>query len=578
MDELRKIIRNLVLRNAVEHDGRSNVGPVLGQLMAADQGLRSRAKEVATLVGMMVGEVNRMAVSEQVRELEEADPGTFLNIENRRKERRDELPPLDGAEGGVVMRFAPGPSGPLHLGHTRAVILNDEYVKRYGGKLIIRLEDTNPDKIDPEAYESILNDLNWLGIDYHETAIQSDRFELYEKWGGRLVELGRAYVCSCDVERWRGLKEQGKPCPHRELHSDIQMKEWEKMLDGTYGANEAVLVVKTDLNHKNPAVRDFVAMRSNETPHPRTGCKYRVYPLYNFSVAIDDHFMKCTHILRGKDHLNNAIRQKYIYRYLGWDLPSFHHYGWVSIKDVLLKTSTIKEGIVNGEYKGWDDMRLGTLQTMARRGIKPEAIRAYWKEVGTKPVDVQFSWENLFAYNKSVVEKEAKRYFFARDPARLYIEGIDNLEGKAPLLPDRKESGYRITSLDADGGPICILVDRQDAAEMSERLVGDGSVKIRLKDLCNVEVTGLEDDVFSAKYAGTELNWLREGARIIHWVPSDPRKNLDCTVLKPDGSSESGKVEAHVKDAFGELVQFERCGFVSVNLVEGMVEACFAHK
>ena len=578
MDELPKIIRNLVLRNAVEHNGKANVGPVLGQLMAADPEMRSRAKEVAALVGAIIGEVNRMALPEQIRELDEADPESILNIESRRNQRRDELPPLEGAEGGVVMRFAPGPSGPLHLGHTRAIILNDKYVKRYGGKMIIRLEDTNPDKIDPEAYGSILDDLNWLGIDYHETMIQSDRFDLYEEWSARLIELGWAYVCSCDVEQWRALKEQGEPCPHRELHPDVQMEEWKKMLDGTYRMNMAVLVVKTDLDHKNPAVRDFVAMRINETPHPRTGRKYRVYPLYNFSVAIDDHFMKCTHILRGKDHLNNTIRQKYIYRYLGWDLPYFHHYGWVSIKDVLLKTSTIKDGIINGDYSGWDDMRLGTLKTMARRGIRPEAIRAYWEEVGTKPVDVQFSWENLFAYNKSLVEKEAKRYFFARDPAKLKILGIDRLEGKAPLLPDRKEYGYRITSLESDGGPICILIDRQDAAEMKGLLVDGGSVKIRLKDLCNVEVTGIDDGVFSGKYAGNDLDWLRKGARIIHWVPSDPQKNLECTVLKPDGTSESGKVEAHVRDAHGELVQFERYGFVSVKLTGGDIEACFAHK
>ena len=125
MDELPKIIRNLVLRNAVEHNGKANVGPVLGQLMAADPEMRSRAKEVAALVGAIIGEVNRMALPEQIRELDEADPESILNIESRRNQRRDELPPLEGAEGGVVMRFAPGPSGPLHLGHTRAIILNE---------------------------------------------------------------------------------------------------------------------------------------------------------------------------------------------------------------------------------------------------------------------------------------------------------------------------------------------------------------------------------------------------------------------------------------------------------------------
>ena len=349
------------------------------------------------------------------------------------------------------------------------------------------------------------------------------------------------------------------------------------MLDGTYRQNEASLVIKTDLNHKNPAVRDFVAMRVNETPHPRTGTRYRVYPLYNYSVAVDDHLMGCTHILRGNDHLNNTLRQEYVFRYFGWELPRFHHYGLISIKDTVLKTSIIRDGIASGRYEGWDDMQLGTLKAMAKRGIGPEAFRKYWKDVGTKPVDVTFSWENLFAYNKNIVDPVAKRFFFVRQPVKLVIEGTDELTGRAPLHPDRPEMGERITVLSAgDDGSIEVLLDAEDAAAIRDMLVENNSVRIRLKDLCNVTVRG-DDGSLRSEFEGNDLKWVREGARIIHWVAADNGKNLPCRVYRPDGIHE-GVSEAGVRDAHGEVVQFERYGFVSVNDVGGKIAAYFAHK
>ena len=180
------------------------------------------------------------------------------------------------------MRFAPGPSGPLHIGHSRAAILNDEFVKRYGGRFILRLEDTNPMKILPEAYTMIPEDMSWLGTTVHQVVRQSDRFGIYLEHARRIIELGGGYVCTCPVEKWRSLKERNRACPHRDQDPDKQLAEWERMLDGTYREGEASLMIKTDLGHPNPAVRDFVAMRIMDHPHPRTGDRFRVYPLYNF--------------------------------------------------------------------------------------------------------------------------------------------------------------------------------------------------------------------------------------------------------------------------------------------------------
>lgn len=580
MDEIKKDIRIFSLENAVEHNGRARTGPVLGKIMAMRPELRKEVKTISSLVLGLVEEINEMDAVTQIDELKGLEPEYFRK-DIKRKERKAELPSLQGIENGVVMRFAPGPSGPLHIGHTRAVILNDEYVKLYGGKLIIRLEDTNPEKIDPEAYESILEDLDWLGIEYHDVTIQSDRFTIYMEWAARLLEMGKAYICTCDVEKWRELKNENEACPHRELPPGEQLAEWKKMTDGTYRQNEASMVVKTDLAHKNPAVRDFVGMRINETPHPRTLDKYRIYPLYNFSVAVDDHLMDCTHVLRGKDHLNNTLRQEYIYRYFGWKTPRFYHYGWVSIKDTILKTSTIREGIGRGTYHGWDDVRLGTLKTMRKRGIQPEAIREYWRWVGIKQVDVLFSWENLFAYNKDLIDPVAKRYFFVGEPAAIHIEGVDELRGRAPLQPDNEEMGYRETELHRmNGEPISVYIDRSDAEDIRELLISDpeDAARVRLKDLCNLEIVSFDGDIFQARYAGKDLEFIKQGARIIQWVPIEEGKNLDCRVHKPDGTTDHGKVEEHVKRSHGEVVQFERYGFVRLDVVNEGVHAYFTHK
>jgi len=578
MEDNRNEIMTYALKNALLHDGEANIRPVMGKFMGAHPEMRGNVKEIAFFIREIVEEISSMEPARQNELLEELDPGYFSR-DRTKIARKSELPPLEESGSGVVMRFAPGPSGPLHIGHTRAVILNDEYVKKYGGKLIIRMEDTNPEKIDPEAYESILEDLEWLGVEHHEVAIQSDRFDIYYTSAEKLIELGKAYVCTCDVEEWREMKERGEACPHRNLSPDVQMLGWKKMLDGTYRQNEASLVIKTDLDHRNPAVRDFVGMRINDEPHPRTGRKYRVYPLYNLSVAIDDHLMNCTHVLRGKDHLNNTIRQEYVYRYLGWKIPFFYHYGWVSMKDDILKTSTIKEGIARGDFGGWDDIRLGTLKAMKKRGISPEAFRKYWKDVGIKPVDVQFSWENLLSYNKAIMEPAAKRFFFVKDPRVMHITGIGKLEGNAPLHPENRGMGMRSTRLKASGGsPIAVLIDAEDAEWIGHRLTSGEQVKIRLKDLCNVIITNRDGDVTTAEYAGNDLAWSKDGAKIIQWVPGDADKNYDCIIHKPDGTMDVGKVEAHVKSASNEVVQFERYGFLMVNVDGGKVEGFFTQK
>ncbi len=557
-------IKLLLLVNATKHDGKAQPKAVLGAILGDHPELRSDVETVMELATRLAEGVNAMTTDQQLAALED------LGYEAPERQVQKGLPPLlDGSgkewEGEVVMRFAPGPSGPLHLGHTRALILNDEYVKRYGGRMVLRIEDTNPTNILPEAYVMIEEDAEWLGVEVTEVVAQSDRMETYYGHAKLLLEMGAAYVCTCPVEEWREKKAASVACEHRDTDGT---GDWKRMLDGTFSPGEASLVVKTDLEHKNPAVRDFVAMRIVEDPHPRSGDKYRVYPTYNFAVAVDDHLMGMTHILRGKDHLNNTIRQQYVYRHFGWPEPVFKHYGWVKIDGAVLKTSTIKEAIAADAYSGWDDVRLGTLKTMKARGIQPEAIRETWKEVGTNEVDIVFSWKNLFAQNKKAVDDDAMRLFFSADPVRLDIATDEALTLKAPVQPNHPDRGFREYGIEPRDGTISAYLPGGEVPE---------SGVLRLKDLCNVELEPGDTTVRKGVYIGNDISVLKKGAPMVQAVPETIA--VPCEVRMPDGAVLKGFIENGVQKIEPmTVVQLERFGFVNVVEVGDRVVCNFAHK
>ena len=559
-------IRVFALQNAIEHGGKASLGSVMGRSMSTFPELKGDPKGTSEMVKAIVQEVNEMEPTRQEMEIERlGGPET-----RESRPRNTELHELPGVgPSGVRMRFAPGPSGPLHIGHSRASILNDEYVKRYGGSFILRYEDTNPGKIEPEAYRMIREDLQWLGVTVNETYIQSDRFESYYAVARELLEKGRAYICLCEADDWRDLKLKEAPCPHRHLAPEEQLEGWDRMLKGEYGEGNASLVVMTDLSHRNPAVRDFVAMRILDAPHPLKGDRYRVYPLYNFSVAIDDHMMGCTHVLRGKDHLNNTLRQEYVFHHMGWGLPFFHHYGLVSIPDTNLKKSMIKEDLKAGRVRGWDDVRLGTLRAMEARGIQPEALRRYWLEVGTKPVDIEFSWDNLSSYNRTLIDPVANRFFFVADPVVLTVMSDADLSSRAPLHPDHSERGYREVRFEPEGGRFRLLIPSEEALSLQV-----GSV-LRLKDLCNLKMRSKEP--LEAEFVLGDHTALRGGAgRILQWCPED---GVPCILRYPDGEDKRGIAEKAIAPFASKraIIQFERMGFFRLFIEDGII-GNFTHR
>nr|WP_255772574.1 glutamate--tRNA ligase [Methanothermobacter sp. K4] len=547
------LVYRYALMNAVKHRGKANPGAVMGAVMSNEPELRSRAPEVKEAVQAAVEKVNSLTPEEQQREMERLG----LEIRERKQKKRRGLRDLPDVKGEVVLRFAPNPSGPLHIGHARAAILNHEYARRYDGRLILRIEDTDPRRVDPEAYDMIPSDLEWLGVEWDETVIQSDRMEIYYEYTERLIERGGAYVCTCTPEAFRKLKNEGEACHCRDLGVRENLQRWREMFEMPEGS--AVVRVKTDLQHPNPAIRDWISMRIVEAEHPRTGRRYRVYPMMNFSVAVDDHLLGVTHVLRGKDHLANSEKQEYLYRHLDWGPPVFIHYGRLKMDDIALSTSGAREGITAGKYSGWDDPRLGTIRAIARRGVRPEAIRKLMVEIGVKIADSTMSWKKIYGLNRNILEEEARRYFFAADPVRFEIAGLpEPIRVERPLHPDKPELGNRILELNGD-----VYLPRGDLREGPLRLI----------DAVNVIYSDGE-----LRYHSEGIEEARElGAAMIHWVPAESA--LKAVVVMPDASEVEGVIEHDALELeVDDVVQLERFGFARLDSSGERLLFYYAHK
>jgi glutamyl-tRNA synthetase len=577
--ELREIIRKFALLNAIKHDGKAQTGPVIGKVLAERPELRAKAKELTALVKEVVEEVNSLPLSDQMRVVEEKWPETLVK-EKVEEEKR--LPPLPNTDKykEIVTRFSPNPDCVLHLGSARAIVLCHEYARIYNGKFILRFEDTDPKlkRPVPEFYDRIREDLEWLGCKPDEEYIQSDRVPIYYEYAERLLGDGNAYVCTCQPQAFREKVLAQKPCPCRDLPPEEHLERWDCMLEGKYMEGEAVVRIKTDLAHPNPAVRDWPALRVidiEKYPHPRVGTKYRVWPLYNFACGLDDHLMGVTHIIRGKEHLTNMVRQEYMYKHLGWKYPEAIHYGRLKIKGAYLSKSKIVQGIREGLYKGWDDPRLATFAALRRRGITPEAIKKLIIDVGPKTSDVILSWENLYAYNRKILDPKVNRYFFVPNPVQLLVKHIPRIfTVKLRLHPEYPERGFKeyvIKPSEPDGEAL-FWVSRMDLEVLAVGRI------VRLMELFNIKVERVEAYSVEASFVSEAYEEAKKAeAPLIHWVPIG--MDMPCQVVMPDATVAEGIAEKACKDLRpNDIVQFERFGFVRIDKVNAKITAYYAHK
>lgn len=547
--ELRERIREIAIENALRHGGRAEPGSVLGKLLSVRGDLRPRAKDLLGLVTEVCNEVNSMSPEELK---------AYGQAERRKREEEIRLPPLPGAvQGSVVTRFAPNPNSVLHLGSARAAVLSHEYARMYSGKFILRFEDTDPrlKRSDVRFYEMIREDLGWLGIRWDEEHVQSSRLEIYYEHARRAIEMGLAYVTECDRETFRRYVMAGRPCPERDEPPERQLRRWDDMLSGVYREGRAVLRVKTDLQHPNPAVRDWPAFRiidPEKHSHPIVGSRYRVWPLYNWAAAIDDHLMGITHILRGQEHYVNMIRQKYLYDGFGWKYPVAIHYGRLLLKEGALSKSEIEKGIKEGRFSGYDDPRLMTLRALRRRGISPEAVKAIIISMGINTNDAVVDVRNLLAINRKIIDPVSNRYFAVLRPVQVRLLGIPgDMEARLPKHPSFKDRGVRVLRVSRSSPLVYVEEDDMKGNSGREaRLIGLGNFMFSGEGLVFVD-----NDLTRAK-----------SLPHVHWVPVE--QSLGLSVLMDSGEVLRGVCERNIlEEAPDRTVQFERRFFARLERV-----------
>jgi glutamyl-tRNA synthetase len=577
--ELKEDIRKTALLNAIKHEGKAQTGSVIGKTLGEKPDLRSKIKEISTLVNKIVKEVNTLSFDEQKNIVEENWPEALVK---EKVEKEKHLPPLPNVDKyrQVVTRFSPNPDCVLHLGSARAIILCHEYVHMYKGKFVLRFEDTDPKIKRPllEFYDRIREDLAWLGCKPNEEHIQSDRIPIYYEYAEKLLKAGNAYVCTCQPEIFREKALASKSCDCRSLPIEEHLARWHRMQQGGYSEGEAVLRVKTDLDHPNPAVRDWPAARvidAKKHPHPRVGSKYHVWPLYNLACGIDDHLLGVTHIIRGKEHLTNQVRQEYMYKHLGWKYPEAIHYGRLKITGAYLSKSKIVQGMREGMFKDWDDPRLATFAALRRRGITPEAIKKMIIDIGPKTQDLILSWENLYAYNRKILDPAANRYFFVQNPIELTVRKIpEEYMVRLNLHPEYPERGFREYTITPEGNEhaAAFWVSKKDIDTTKT-----GSM-IRLMELFNVKIEKASSYSAEASFVSNAYEEAKKGkVPLIHWIPVG--EDMPCQVVMPDAAMSEGIAEKTCKQLKqNTVIQFERFGFVRIDKNNAKLIAYYSQK
>jgi glutamyl-tRNA synthetase len=293
------------------------------------------------------------------------------------------------------------------------------------------------------------------------------------------------------------------------------------------------------------------------------------------AAGVDDHLMGITHVIRGKEHLTNQVRQEYMYKHLGWNYPEAIHYGRLKITGAFLSKSKIVQGVKEGVYTGWDDPRLATFAALRKRGITPDAIKKMIVDVGPKTADVTLSWENLYAYNRKILDPQSDRYFFVSEPIELKVKSVPKVfKAKLPLHPEKPERGFReytVTPKREKGVAIFWIAKRDaDAAAV-------GKV-IRLMELFNVKMESVNADSVEASFASEAYEEARKAkAKLIHWIPKG--EEIPCQVVMPDAAVNEGIAERACKKLKSDtVIQFERFGFVRVDKNDARLTAYFAHK
>jgi len=549
---IKTLILKHVLLNAVEFGGKANTQAVMGKLIAERPELRKDIKNLIKKVEDVVKEINSWGLERQKEKLDELD----IRPE-RKEEKRRELPSLPNAKmGKVVTAFPPEPSKYPHIGHAKSAFVNFLYAKKYKGKFILRFEDTNPRLSKKEYYEAILNGLKWLEIKWDDLDYISDHIERYYEVTEKLINNGNAYICTCNQKTIKKNRRFMKECECRNTSVKENFGLWNDMLKNLEEGKASVRL-RISMQHPNAAMRDPTIMRIIDHSHPRTGKKYRVWPMYDFGTALMDGWEGVTHRIRSKEFEMRTELQHYIQNLLGLNAPWIGEIARFNLSGVPSSGRKIREMIKNKELLGWDDPRLTTLIALKRRGFVPKAVKDFLMATGISKTESVLTWSILESFNRRVVDSIANRFFSVLDPIKIKInQNAPRIkEVKAPLHPDFPR-GKRKIPVDMNN----IYISRDDLKKYRGK-------NVRLINLFNVKLNEI------SRFVGKEI--VMNMAKI-QWV-SEP--HISFKIIMPDGVVKQGIGEPDMmKLRVDDIIQLTRIGFARIDQIKPELTLYFTHK
>ena len=568
-DDLKKEIRKIALQNAVEHDGKTKDKVVLSKSLGTIPELKNNVKDVIPEIASIVSQINGMSIEEQKTEIQNNFP-EILDVKENVKEERVGLPPLEGAEQGkVVTRFTPAPNGYPHIGHAKAAIISEEYAKMYGGKLVLRYDDTNPEDTRLEYWAAIKVGLDWLGIEFDEIKNTSDDIGLLYDKCVEMIKKNYAYVCTCKRDTISKNRKEMVSCECS--MGDVKQNEerWERMFK-KYKPGEAIVRFRGDMESKNTVMRDPVLFRINDARHARLAEEHRVWPSYDIAVAVEDSTDGITHALRSKEYeLRNELYHA-ILDALDMRHPKMLEFSRLEFKGMPVSKRILRPLIDEGKVSSYDDPRLPTLAALERRGITPEAIRKFTLSLSLTKADTLAPFDSLEAFNRKIVDENSIRLFMVKDPTTLTIRNLPNSTVELPNHPSNKMGTRKVMVEDS------VFLSSDDVEGLK---IGD---QLRLMGLGNVKITSVNSEI-TGEFTGDErdVNFMK-----LQWVSQKNAHELKILIPQrlfvDDKFNEESLEEIHVyvephylELRNGEEIQFVRFGYCRK---DSSKQAIFTHK
>ena len=400
----------------------------------------------------------------------------------------------------IHTRFPPEPNGYLHIGSAKAIWINYETAKKYGGKFNLRYDDTNPVKEGDEFVNSIREDLEWLGATPNGGIFYgSDYFDADYEYAVKLIKAGKAYVCDLTAEelsKYRGtLTEPGKNSPYRDRSVEENLDLFERMKNGEFPDGSKTLRAKIDMSSPNMNMRDPAIYRILHVPHQRQGNKWCIYPLYDYAHPIQDALEGITHSLCSIEFENHRPLYEWVVDNCGFDpKPKQREFARLNVTNTVMSKRYLRYLVESGMVDGWDDPRLPTICALRRRGFTPESIFDFISRAGVAKNDNLVNIALLEHCIREELNEKAQRRIAILHPIKLIVDNYpaDKTEYfEVSNNPNDESAGTRKLPFTRE-----LYIDADDFAEVPPpkffRLKPDGEV--RLMGSYIVKYSGIEKD------------------------------------------------------------------------------------